>query len=67
MAVNVRPPLALNFNSMPADFEKCVAEGGKVITKRVNADEYKHLCKDKAGHWHDGETKKYKKLSRSKK
>ncbi len=52
---------------MPADFEKCVAEGGKVITKRLNSDEYMHLCKDKSQKWHEGEVKQYKKLSRSKK
>jgi len=48
---------------MPADFDKCVSGGGKVITKRVNAEEYIHICKDTAGKWHEGETKKYKKLS----
>jgi hypothetical protein len=60
----MRENVQVRFNkSMPADFEKCIAEGGKVITKRLNADEYIHACKDKNGKWHEGEVKKYKKLS----
>jgi len=52
---------------MPADFEKCRAEGGNITTKKINAKEYIHLCWDKSGKSHAGEVKKYKKLSRSKK
>lgn len=48
---------------MPADFLKCISEGGKVITKRTNKSEYIKLCKDKSGKWHTGEVHKYKKLS----
>ncbi|MCR4306304.1 MAG: hypothetical protein NUV73_04450 [Candidatus Daviesbacteria bacterium] len=47
---------------MPADFDKCVKEGGKVITKRVNKGNYMHLCKDKGGKWHNGEERPYKKV-----
>lgn len=47
---------------MPADFDKCVSEGGKVITKRVNKGEYMHICFDKAGKSHAGEVKQYKKV-----
>ena len=66
MAASDRP-LLVNFNTMPQDFIKCIEEGGKVVSKRLNKDEYIKLCKDKSGKWHEGETHKYKKLSRSKK
>lgn len=46
---------------MPADFDRCVAEHGKVITKRVNKRGYMHICYDKAGKSHAGEMKQYKK------
>ncbi len=29
---------------MPANFDKCIADGGKVITKNVNAKQYIHVC-----------------------
>lgn len=69
MAANDRPHLALNFNTMPAEFEKCRAAGGKIRTKRLNADEYMHICIPPGGGKGDsvaGEVKKYKKLSRAK-
>lgn len=47
---------------MPASFDRCVAEGGKVRTKRLNADEYAHVCV-KGGKSYMGYPKKYKKLS----
>lgn len=42
---------------MPADFLKCQKEGGKMITKSLKGGQYIHLCKDKNGKWHRGETK----------
>jgi len=42
---------------MPEDFEKCVKEGGKVITLKLGENKYMHLCKDKKGKWHKGEIK----------
>lgn len=49
---------------MPADFDACVKNGGKVITKSVNKSQYMHICYDKAGKSHSGEvrTKKVKKM-----
>jgi hypothetical protein len=29
---------------MPAEFDRCVAGGGKVRTKDVNATQYMHIC-----------------------
>lgn len=49
---------------MPADFEKCQAEGGRIITKRLNSTEYMHICWDKEGKSHAGEVRTYKKLTR---
>jgi hypothetical protein len=50
---------------MPEAFNNCVKNGGKVITKRVNSDEYMHICYPKGGGKAiAGEVKKYKKLSR---
>ena len=44
---------------MPADFEKCVKEGGQVRTVNVNntKNEYLHICYDKNGKSHSGEVK----------
>lgn len=50
---------------MPKDFERCVADGGRVITKRVNANEYIHVCYIN-GKSYSGEVKQYKRLSMSK-
>ena len=29
---------------MPADFEKCVADGGRVRTKTLGKNEYQRIC-----------------------
>ena len=42
---------------MPADFDICVAEGGRVRTKKVGKNKYIHICWDKAGKSHAGEVK----------
>ena len=42
---------------MPADFEKCAAEGGRVRTMKVGKSKYMHICYDKAGKSHAGEVK----------
>ena len=42
---------------MPEDFNKCVADGGKVITKTLPNGQYIHLCRDNQGGWHKGEVK----------
>jgi len=40
---------------MPADFQKCVSEGGRVRTLKVGKDKYMRICYDKAGKSHAGE------------
>ena len=50
---------------MPADFDKCRAEGGKIRTKRINSNEYMHIC-ILNGKSYSGDMKQYKKLSRKK-
>lgn len=48
---------------MPANFNACVANGGKVITKKVNAKQYMHICYPKGGGSPiSGEVKGYKKV-----
>lgn len=42
---------------MPADFEKCVREGGRVRTKKIKGNKYIHICYDKQGKAHAGEVK----------
>jgi hypothetical protein len=42
---------------MPADFEKCVQEGGRVRTKKIGKNKYIHICWDKEGKSHAGEVK----------
>ena len=42
---------------MPADFDRCVKEGGKVITKKLKGNKYMNICYDKAGKPHAGEVK----------
>ena len=50
---------------MPANFDKAVKEGGNVITKRLNKDEYIHIVFPKGGGASiAGEVKKYKKLTK---
>ncbi len=46
---------------MPRSFLKCVAEGGKVVTKSLKGGKYIRLCKTKSGKWTKGEVKKKKK------
>ena len=29
---------------MPESFLKCVREGGKVVTKKIDKDRYMHIC-----------------------
>ncbi len=45
---------------MPKSFDDCVANGGKVITKKLKDGKYIHLCKSKDGIWHPGEVKQSK-------
>lgn len=53
---------------MPAAFDKCIADGGKVITKKVNSKQYIHVCYPKGGGASvSGEVKNYKKILKSKK
>ena len=42
---------------MPADFDKCVADGGRVRTIKVGKSKYMRICYDKAGKSHHGEVK----------
>lgn len=47
---------------MPADFDKCVKEGGRVRTMKVKGGRFMRICFDKQGKSHAGEvrTKKEK-------
>lgn len=45
---------------MPADFEKCVADGGRVRTIKVGKNKYMYICYDKEGNSHSGEVKELK-------
>lgn len=45
---------------MPADFEKCVKDGGRVRTMKLKDGKYMHVCYDKGGKSHVGEVKKKK-------
>ena len=40
---------------MPADFLKCIKDGGKVVTLTLAGGETMKACKDKNGKWHNGE------------
>jgi hypothetical protein len=51
---------------MPAEFDKCIKDGGKVITKKVNSKQYMHVCFIN-GKSYAGEVKDYKKIFKSKK
>jgi len=42
---------------MPADFERCRKEGGRIRTKSLSDGRYIHICYDKAGKSHAGEVK----------
>ena len=48
---------------MPADFNKCVSEGGRVRTKSLKGSKYIHLCFSK-GKSHAGEVKTKQKKSK---
>lgn len=41
---------------MPADFERCVREGGRVRTKDIGKNQYMHIC-FKGGKSYAGEVK----------
>ena len=45
---------------MPADFDACVKEGGRVRTMKIKGGRYMHICYDKAGKSHAGEVKQGK-------
>jgi len=45
---------------MPAQFEKCVAQGGRVRTKKLSNGKYIHIC-FKNGKSYAGEVKAKKK------
>jgi len=48
---------------MPAAFDTCYKNGGKVITKKVNSKQYMHICYPKGGGKPvSGEVKSYKKV-----
>jgi hypothetical protein len=48
---------------MPAAFDACVRDGGKVITKKLTPKTYMHICYPKGGGKPiAGEEKTYKKL-----
>ena len=51
---------------MPEDFLKCIADGGKVVTKKIDKDRYMHICYDEKGKAHHGEIKTKKKKSLAK-
>jgi hypothetical protein len=52
---------------MPELFDKCVAGGGKVITKRLSKEHYIHVCYPKGGGPSiSGEEKTYKKVLKGK-
>jgi len=46
---------------MPADFTKCVKNGGKVVTKKLKGGKYMNICYDKDGNSYQGEVKTIKK------
>lgn len=51
---------------MPADFDRCVASGGKVRTKQVNGKQYIHVC-FMGKKSYSGEVKNYKKILKTNK
>lgn len=46
---------------MPKDFENCVKDGGKLVTKKLKDGKYIHICYDKNGNSYSGEVKTKKK------
>jgi len=54
---------------MPADYEACIKGGGRVRTKKIDAEHYIHICIPKGGGKGDsvsGEVKTYKKVLKGK-
>ena len=51
---------------MPKSFTDCIKNGGKVITKKINDEQYMHICYDKNGKAHAGEVLTKKKRSSKK-
>jgi len=50
---------------MPADFERCRREGGRIKTKKLSGGRYMHIC-FKDGKSYAGEVKHYKKVLKGK-
>jgi hypothetical protein len=50
---------------MPEDYLRCIAQGGKVRSKRINDTQYLPIC-FKDGKSFEGEVKTYKKLKNRK-
>ena len=48
---------------MPADFDKCVKDGGKVRTVKLTKDKYMYVCYDKKGNSYSGEVHTKQKAS----
>ena len=51
---------------MPQDFNDCVKNGGKVVTKNLKNNKYIHICYDKKGNSYSGEVKTNKKSKANK-
>lgn len=51
---------------MSQAFLKCVRDGGKVITKKIDKNKYMHICYNNEGRSFPGEIK-YKESSKEKK
>ena len=47
---------------MPADFDKCVKDGGRVRTMKIGKDKTAHVCYDRNNKSHMGEIKSKKKV-----
>jgi hypothetical protein len=50
-------------DNMPAAFDKCVKDGGKVVTLKIPKDRYMYVCYDKKGNSHPGEVHTKKKAT----
>ncbi|MCK4454469.1 hypothetical protein KAW18_00125 [candidate division WOR-3 bacterium] len=49
----------------PTPFNKCVKNGGKIVTKQLKNNKYMHICYDKDGKAYPGEIKTKKKKTTS--
>ena len=49
---------------MPADFDKCVEEGGRVRTMKIGKDKIARICYDKNNKSHMGEVKSRKEVKK---